>query len=74
MSKEKKTIRVLNTLLQGESMAVESVDLIEKAMKGETRGINKTEKILRGKLDDKSRDIVGEVLQQDRTSVKKLNN
>jgi len=52
---------------------VEKVDLIEKAMKGELRGINKTEKMLRGKLDDKSRDIVGEVLQKDRISAKRIN-
>ncbi len=47
-------------------------DLIEKAIEGETLGINKAEKILRGKLDDKSRDIAGEILHRDRRTLDQL--
>lgn len=43
-----------------------------KAIEGETNGINMTEKVLRGNLDDKSRDIVGEILHKDRKSIKRL--
>jgi len=49
-------------------------DLIEKAIEGETMGINKAEEILRGELDDKSRDIAGEVLHRDRRTLDLLKN
>jgi hypothetical protein len=32
------------------------------------------EKILRGNLDDESRDLVGEILQKDRMAIRKLKN
>ncbi|MFA5524228.1 MAG: DUF2383 domain-containing protein [Tissierellales bacterium] len=47
-------------------------DLIEKAIEGETLGINKAEKILRGELDDKSRDMAGEILHRDRRTLEQL--
>lgn len=47
-------------------------EIIEKAIEGETRGVNMAEKVLRGKLDDKSRDIAGEILHKDRSNIKKL--
>lgn len=49
-------------------------DLIEKAIEGETLGINKAEEILRGELDDKSRDIAGEILHRDRRTLDQLKN
>ncbi len=47
-------------------------EVIEKAIDGETKGVNMAEKVLRGQLDDKSRDISGEILQNDRESIGKL--
>lgn len=47
-------------------------EVIEKAIDGETKGINKTEKILRGKLDDESRNLAGQILENDRASIDKL--
>ena len=49
-------------------------EVIEKAIDGETKGINKTEKILRGNLDDDSRRLVGQILDNDRNSIDKLRN
>ncbi|RKD29521.1 DUF2383 domain-containing protein [Thermohalobacter berrensis] len=46
--------------------------IIEKAIEGETKGINMAEKVLRGKLDDKSRKLAGDILHQDRMSLSKL--
>ncbi|NLM04702.1 MAG: DUF2383 domain-containing protein, partial [Clostridiales bacterium] len=37
--------------------------IIEKAIEGETKGVNMAEKVLRGDLDDRSRDIAGEILE-----------
>ena len=51
---------------------VDTAEVIEKAIEGETRGVNMAEKVLRGKLDDKSRNIAGEILQNDRKSIEKL--
>jgi bacterioferritin len=51
----------------------DTAEIIKKAIEGETRGINMAEKILRGTLDDKSRDIAGEILHRDRSSIDKLN-
>ncbi|HHY41485.1 MAG TPA: PA2169 family four-helix-bundle protein [Thermoanaerobacterales bacterium] len=47
-------------------------EILKKAIEGETRGVNMAEKILRGNLDDKSRDVVGEILQKDRVAIRKL--
>lgn len=47
-------------------------EIIKKSIEGETKGVNMTEKVLRGKLDDKSRDIAGEILEKDRKSIEKL--
>lgn len=49
-------------------------EVIEKAIDGETKGINKTEKILRGHLDDASRALTGKILANDRASIDKLRN
>lgn len=47
-------------------------EVIEKAIKGETQGVNMAEKVLRGNMDDKSRTITGQILENDRNSIKKL--
>ncbi len=47
-------------------------EVIEKAIEGETQGINMAEKILRGTLDDESRTISELVLDNDRDSINKL--
>ncbi len=47
-------------------------EVIKKAVDGETKGVNMAEKVLRGNLDDKSRKLAGEILQNDRESIKKL--
>lgn len=47
-------------------------EVIEKAIKGETQGVNMAEKVLRGDLDEKSRAITGEILENDRNSIEKL--
>lgn len=51
----------------------DTVEIIKKAVEGETQGVNMAEKVLRGDLDDKSRDIAGEILHKDRSSIDKLN-
>ncbi len=48
-------------------------EIIKKALEGETRGVNMAEKVLRGNLDHKSRDIAGEILHKDRKSIDQLN-
>ncbi len=50
----------------------DDAEILKKAIEGETRGVNMAEKIMRGNLDDKSRDVVGEILQKDRISIRKL--
>ena len=52
----------------------DDAEIIKKAIEGETRGVNMAEKILRGNLDDESRDLVGEILQKDRMAIRKLKN
>lgn len=47
-------------------------EIIKKSIEGETKGVNMTEKVLRGKLDDRFRDIAGEILEKDRKSIEKL--
>ncbi len=47
-------------------------EVIEKAIDGETKGVNMAEKVLRGNLDNESRNVAGEILQYDRESIKKL--
>ncbi len=46
--------------------------VVKKAIEGETQGINMAEKVLRGNLDDRSRDIAGEILHKDRSALDKL--
>ena len=46
--------------------------IVDKAVEGETKGINMAEKVVRGNLDDKSRDIAGEVLHRDRRTLDEL--
>ncbi|CCQ95872.1 conserved hypothetical protein [[Clostridium] ultunense Esp] len=47
-------------------------EVVKKAIEGETKGVNMAEKVLRGDLDDRSRDIAGEILEKDRKSIEKL--
>ncbi len=47
-------------------------EVIEKAIEGETKGVNMAEKILRGNLDDQSRSVAGEILKKDRKSIETL--
>ena len=47
-------------------------EIIKKSIEGETKGVNMAEKVLRGDLDDRSRDIAGEILEKDRKSIEKL--
>lgn len=47
-------------------------EILEKAIEGETQGVNMAEKVLRGNLDDQSRNIASEVLQNDRKSIETL--
>lgn len=48
--------------------------IIEKMINSTTAGINMAEKVMRGNLDDKSRKLAGEILQNDRHNIDKLNN
>jgi len=50
----------------------DKTSIILKAIEGETKGVNMAEKVLRGKLDAKSRDIASEILHRDRMSIEKL--
>jgi len=50
----------------------DDAEIVKKAIEGETKGVNMAEKVLRGNLDDKSRDVVGEILQKDRIAIHKL--
>ena len=50
----------------------DNAKIIEKAIEGETKGVNMAEKVLRGNLDEKSRDIAGEILHMDRKSIEKI--
>jgi len=47
-------------------------EIIKKAIEGETKGVNMAEEVLRGDLDERSRDIAGEILHEDRKSIRKL--
>jgi bacterioferritin len=51
----------------------DTAEIIKKAVEAETKGVNMAEKVLRGNLDDKSRDLAGEILHKDRSSIDKLN-
>lgn len=50
----------------------DDAEILKKAIEGENKGVNMAEKVLRGNLDDKSRDVVGEILQKDRMAIRKL--
>ncbi len=54
-------------------LKADNAEIIKKAIEGETQGVNMAEKVLRGNLDNKSRDITGEILHKDRKSIDKLN-
>lgn len=56
------------------SLGSDKDEIIEKALEGETQGINMAEKVLRGTLDDQSRNIAGQILQNDRASIDKIRN
>ncbi len=49
-------------------------EVIEKAIEGETQGINMAEKLLRGTLDNEARTIAELVLDNDRDSINILKN
>ncbi len=49
-------------------------EVIEKAIEGETGGVNMAEKLLRGTLDEESRTLAELVLDNDRYSINKLKN
>jgi len=49
-----------------------TAEIIGKAIEGETQGVNMAEKVLRGDLDERSRDITGEIRHKDRKSIEKL--
>ena len=50
----------------------DSKEIIQKAIEGETQGVNMAEKVLRGNLDENSRQIAGQILENDRTSIDRL--
>ena len=50
----------------------DSNEVLEKAIEGETQGINMAEKLLRGTLNDEARTITELVLDNDRQSINKL--
>ncbi|SHK20421.1 DUF2383 domain-containing protein [Paramaledivibacter caminithermalis] len=60
---------MVNMELAGDT---DSSYVINKAIKGENQGINMAEKVLRGKLDQTSRTLAGEILKKDRESLSKL--
>ncbi|MGI6748103.1 MAG: DUF2383 domain-containing protein [Anaerovoracaceae bacterium] len=49
-------------------------EVIKKAIEGETKGVNMAEKVLRGNLDEKSRELAGKILKNDRISIDRLKN
>jgi len=49
-----------------------TAEIINKAIEGETQGVNMAEKVLRGQLDDEARALAGEILHRDRASIEKL--
>lgn len=50
----------------------DSKEILEKAIEGETQGVNMAEKVLRGNLDDNSRQVAGQILENDRSAIDKL--
>lgn len=50
----------------------DSNEVLEKAIEGETQGINMAEKILRGTLDEEARTMTELILDNDRQSINKL--
>lgn len=63
-----------NMMLSAQAAAndMQDSDILEKLIEGEEKGIQSAENILRGTLDNKSRDIAGEILHQDRKSLSEL--
>lgn len=49
-----------------------STNIVRRSIEGMTRGISMAEKVLRGKLDDESRSLVGGILEKDRESIDEL--
>lgn len=47
-------------------------DIVKEAIEGETKGINMAEKVLRGNLDDKARELAGKILAKDRESLNRM--
>lgn len=54
-------------------LMVKDQKILRKAIEGEQLGINMAEQILRGNLNEKSRDMAGKILQRDRKSLDQLN-
>lgn len=61
-----------NIMLNMELGSSVDYEVIKKAIEWETKGVNMAEKVLRGNLDNESRNVAGEILQYDRDSIKKL--
>ena len=59
-------------LNMGLGSSSDTEEIVKKTIEGETQGVNMAEKVLRGDLDDRSRDIAGEILEKDRKSIEKL--
>lgn len=49
-------------------------EILQGAIKGQEMGINKSEKIVSGKLDSESLQVVEDILAEDRTHIDQLNN
>lgn len=54
------------------SSKIDPSDYIKKAIEGMTTGIHMTEDLLRGDLDEPSRQLVGQILEKDRQSIEIL--
>lgn len=54
------------------ALGKDSSDILNKAIEGEMKGIKMAEEVSRGNLDEESREIVSQVLQDDRSSLAKL--
>ena len=51
---------------------IDSSEIIKKAIEGEIKGFGKTEEILRGRLDRKSKDVAEKIMDRDRKAIDEL--
>lgn len=61
-----------NTKLAIQTMRADSEDILKKAYDGEDQGIAAVEEIIKGDLDDESRQLVDGILSQDHDHLKKM--